>query len=38
MEFLSVEVASSSATSEYVTTPSGGGPKDLVNVDVENWD
>lgn len=38
MELLSVEVTSSFATSEYVTTPSGGGLKDLVNVDVENWD
>lgn len=38
MELLSVEVTSSFATFEYVTTPSGGGPKDLVNVDVENWD
>ena len=38
MEFLSVEVTSSFATSEYVTTPSGSGLKDLDNVDVENWD
>lgn len=38
MELLSVEVISSFATSEYVTTPSGGGLKDLVNVDVESWD
>ena len=38
MELLSVEVTSSFATPEYVTTPSGGGLKDLVNVDVENWD
>lgn len=38
MEFLSVEVTSSFATSEYVTTPSGGGLEDLDNVDVENWD
>lgn len=38
MELLSVEVTSSFATSEYVTTPSGGGLKDFVNVDVENWD
>lgn len=38
MELLSVEVISSFATSEYVTTPSGGGLKDPVNVEVENWD
>lgn len=38
MELLSVEVISSFATFEYVTTPSGGGLKDLDNVDVENWD
>ncbi len=38
MELLSVEVTSSFATSEYVFTPSGGGLKDLVNVEVENWD
>lgn len=38
MEFLSVEVTSSLATFEYVTTPSGGGLEDRVNVDVENWD
>lgn len=38
MEFLSVEVTSSFAISEYVTTPFGGGLKDLVNVDVENGD
>lgn len=38
MELLSVEVTSSFATSEYVSTPSGGGLKDLVNADVENWD
>lgn len=38
MELLSVEVTSSLATFEYVTTPSGGGLEDRVNVDVENWD
>ena len=38
MELLSVEVTSSFATSEYVSTPSGGRLKDLVNVEVENWD
>lgn len=38
MELLSVEVTSSFATSECVSTPSGGGLKDLVNVDVESWD
>lgn len=38
MEFLSVELHSCFAASEYVTTPSGGGLKDLVNADVENWD
>ena len=38
MELLSVELHSCFAASEYVNTPSGGGLKDLVNVDVESWD
>lgn len=38
MEFLSVELHSCFAASEYVNTPSGGGLKELGNIEVESWD
>lgn len=38
MELLSVELHSCFAASDYVVTPSGGGLKELGNVEVESWD